>query len=326
VRLRASLALVATLALFAPKVAEAQTPTIWERAADTSVPTRAELDFVHRRVTELYQQADDAGPVGGTHGAMAISSLNGARDLLVRFGAATSPDVRLRFDLARVLVRLNEFTAAIPVLTAALTLAPSDPRAEDAWFSLAICHAHLGQREAEVKEYLTALTLTDDPDMESTLLANLAEARMGLGELDLAIEAAEGSLEIYDSVLTRWTLAVIRDRAGDPYGALTDAKIAISLDPNYMRLDGPGVFFEPEYEVHWYRALGDLAHAATDDKDDKLQRELRLMSALHELDRFVAAAPPSDRYRELAKTRMESIERELKLSAPPKPPPLPKKK
>ncbi len=296
--------------------AEAKPVSMWDDPAAKSLPPPSELAFAHAWAMELVQSALSEGGLHGPHAGEANALLVNARALLVRYGAETSNDARLRLDLGRVLVELADYSRAVPVLEGALALAgDAHPGAEDAWFSLAISHAHLGQRDREVAAYLRALPLEDSPYGRHVVLGNLAEARMGLGQLDLALEAGEEALQIDpDSTLVRWTMAVIRDRAGDGWGALEDAKQAIATDPSFSQLESPDVFFEPSWEVHWYRALGEQAWA--EKSTDEIDRELHLLAAIQAFDKYLQQAWPSDRYRKLAAAHVLRLEQQLGLAAP----------
>ena len=307
-------------------------PSIWERAATTSTITAEDVDFAHKYAAERWHSANELDAEARSLGAVdpdiarlrrgaALRELQAGRAVLDRFGAATSNDVRLRYDLGLLLVRLDEWERAVPILQSALAIAPASGRAPDAWFSLAICQAHLGHRDLEEQAYLDALAIADDPDFRAIAYSNLAESRMGLGKLDQAVDAAEASLALYpDSALTRWTLAVIRDRQGDAFGALTETKRAIALDPYYLQLESPDVFFEPEWDLHWYRGLGELAHADAMQGDD---RKMRLLSAMYEFDLYAGQAPENDPWKPRARDHIAQIEKTLALvpKAKPKPPP-----
>ena len=329
-----SLACALGLALGRPHDAAGK-PSIWERAAEATTTTAEDLDFAHKYAAERWHAANELEAEARSLGAVdpdiarlrrgaALRELQAGRAVLDRFGAATSKDARVRYDLGLLLVRLDEWERAVPVLSGALATSPDSGRAPDAWFSLAICQAHLGRRDLEEQAYVDALAIADDPDFRAITYANLAESRMGLGKLDEAVEAAESSLALYpDSALTRWTLAVIRDRQGDAYGALTESKRAIALDPFYLQLESPEVFFDPEWDLHWYRGLGELAHAEALQGDD---RKMRLLSAMYEFDLYTGQAPDTDPWKPRALDHIARIEKTLALS--PKPPgsPLPRPK
>jgi len=325
-RLVVTLGLVTGALVTTSPMTFAKPTSIWDDPKSTEKSAPSELAFAHKWAMELLQTALSEGGLHGAHAGEANAAMVNARDLLVRYGAETSSDVRLRFDLGRMLVELAEWKRAIPVLQSALALAGDDhPSSEDAWFSLAISYAHLGEREREVAAYLRALPLEDSPYGRHVILSNLAEARMGLGQLDLAIEAGEAALEIdTDSALLHWTMAVVRDRAGDTYGSMLEGKIAIGLDPFYGQLESADVFFEPAWERHWYLALGELAHAEA--SLDKVDVELHLLSAIRAFDKYLNEASPDDRWRKLAAEHVLRIEARLGLAKLPTSKPIGKPK
>src|SRR5438309_816220 len=98
-------------------------------------------------------------------------------------------------------------TSCLAVVVAVTTSASAS-------FAVAICDAKLAAREDEAKAYVAALALEDDPVQRALLYGNLAESRMGLGDLDGAREAAETSLQLQPLDLVRYTLGVILDRQG----------------------------------------------------------------------------------------------------------------
>ena len=308
-----------TFALLAIGATPAAASTVWERARDA---TQGERDYAHvyaigqEREADLFDAlASAGGEPSGFDRARAVLARENARAVLERFGARSSDDLRLRFDLGRVLARLQRCDEARLLLQSALRAAPNDPGASTAWFDLAICDARLGLRAEEERAYVAALDLADDPTERAVLFGNLAEARMGLGDLEGAIGAADLALAVApDAVLVRWTLAVIRDRAGDSFGALEEARLAIGLDPDYAGLRSPAVFFEPDYEVHWYEGLGEIAHARAEPPKTEAW-ELHLFAALHAFDAYVQAAPPTDRWRTRAIERERDVERMLGITA-----------
>ena len=313
----ALIAIAAAAAIEAPAV-RASASTVWDRARDA---TQSERDYAHvyaigqEREADLYEALANAGSEpSGFDRARAVLARENARDVLERFGARNSDDLRLRFDLGRVLARLERCDEARLLLQSALRAAPDEPNTSAAWFDLAICDARLGLRSEEERAYLSALDLADDPPERAVLFGNLAEARMGLGNLEGALEAADFALGLApDAVLVRWTLAVIHDRAGDSFGALEEARLAIGADPDYARLRSPGVFFDPEYEVRWYEGLGEIAHALAEPPKTAAW-ELHLFTALHAFHLYVQAAPLTDRWRARAIERAHDLERTLGLT------------
>src|SRR4051794_377495 len=93
--------LLCALVVSAPRSGRSSGPTVWERAAD---PMSAPLEHVHRSVQTLLAEAESLRlytPMAQERLAMALRQLEGA-------AADKSPDVRLRFDLGRILSLLGE--------------------------------------------------------------------------------------------------------------------------------------------------------------------------------------------------------------------------
>jgi tetratricopeptide (TPR) repeat protein len=315
-RIRAAALGVLVLAL-CPTPARAD-GDIWTRAAALGKKDAVDGDALHRMAARMLVDAENIGGPMGSAGGTAIASLSATKQMLVYGGARTSGDVRLRFDLGMILSRLRDCGEAIPVLKSALALSPKHPRAATAWFEVATCSAMLGKRDLEVPAYVKVLELEDSPGVRALVLGNLAEARMGLGQLDLAMDAIDEAIAtVPDEPMFHWTSAVVRDRGGDPAGALAAAKIAVSLDPKYDRLHDTGVFWVPDYDGHWYDGLGELAHAELSKGDEK-KASNHMMAALVHFHAWVDAAPETDRFRPLGVDRVEQIEKRMGIGVPPK--------
>jgi tetratricopeptide (TPR) repeat protein len=311
-------AVVAALALLMCSARANADASIWERAK-SPVPTGfLSADELHRYVARLHQQSlleKTNNPLGG---GGAYASLQNARAVLERHEAAKSNDPRLRYDLGLVLARLPSCTEAAPVLEAALQLAPAHPFAEEGAFELAICYSRVGKHADEERAYLLAIDATDRWAHRAIIFSNLSESRMAQGKLESATAAAEQSITLApDFASPRFNLAIIRDRAGDAFGALESARQAVALDPDGDLLDGEGVFYEPPYERHWYFALRNLALAEGAVADE---RTGLLIAALVQYQKWLDLAEPTDRYRVRAAENIARLEKQLKLkSAKPAP-------
>ncbi len=236
-------------------------PSVWQRAKDAS--SGADPVGAARGYREALQLEIMATILGDTRVDATVEDLRlrgvGA---LVAAGAGRSTDPSVLRLLGAMYASLRRCDQAEIALSRAIAIAPEDPANASAWFDRAICASTRGDRGGEAAAYEAALRICDDPRERSVLESNLAEAKMGLGDLAAGIAAAERSIAIRDDVPAAfWNLAILQDRAGDPAAALAAARVATALDPDYEFLDGPGVFFEPPYDRHWYHALGELAAA-----------------------------------------------------------------
>lgn len=245
-------------------------PGLWDLARQ---PELRRTQEIHAGVSRLLVQ--DPGPREESRRGLQ-TRLERARAVLTDAGAAKSSDLRLRFDLGRILHELGNlkgdlalYAEAADVLKGALALAPDHPMAASAWGDLSLCLAHL-HRPVEERDAGRAYVQRSRDEVERAHgLLNLAEAEMRVGNLDDAVADYEESMRLASRtgapkgwLLAAWGLAVALDRAGNPHDALTRAASALAQDPkmNVLKKD-PSVFYEPAWEVHWYLGLGELAAA-----------------------------------------------------------------
>ncbi len=262
-------------------------PSVWDKARDPAVSEHWDL---HLRVQHLLSAPHDED--SGTRLEWkrdAELHAEAALAMLEDVGAATSPDVRLRFDLgdvlyslARVSERTDYYEKASRTLADALALGPDAPGSTQALDELAACYARLGRSREELDTWRRLIPRVLDPRSRALDGYNMAEAEMRLGRVDDALATlrevlhACGELPNTSStyVLTLWDIAVALDRSGDPNGALqTAAKAAqqTAVDSNGYLTTGrgllkhdDGVYYVPSYERDWYLALGSEAIARQD--------------------------------------------------------------
>jgi tetratricopeptide (TPR) repeat protein len=282
----------------------AHAPTVWERAAD---PARGTAEHVHRSVEKLLAEAEALR----WHTPMAEERLTLALHLLEGADAIDSADLRLRFDLGRVLSLLGEDERAAAALENSLRTAPDDPQAADAYFKLAVSYARLGRPSEEIAAYDEYLRRETNPVDRAIALSNRAESRMVEGDLTQAVVDYRASIALSaDNVLAHWGLAVALDRTGDRAGGLNEAKIAIGYDPLDQLLgDRSTVFFVPPYDRYWYEGLGAMARAEM--IDDPGTSILWWETAMAKWSEYAAAASEHDRWVPLAKQHKTQCGRAL---------------
>lgn len=196
------------------------------------------------------------------------------RDLklsLESWNAASSRDPRLRFDYGQLLEQRGEHLRAIEVLKPALAMAPDHPAAETAWWFLGVACGHVGEYACEHEAYVALLRLRTEDHRRLTPMLNLAEVEMHMGRLKDSIAQYQETLRTAARLptdettpLAQWGLAVALDRSGDRAAAEREAGRAVELERSMHReglLHSSGVFFHPDYEVHWYDGLGAIARA-----------------------------------------------------------------
>jgi tetratricopeptide (TPR) repeat protein len=290
--------------LFARGSAHAETPpNAWQAAIDPAIKARYALHLdVSRRLAS--QGAFDRE---AAFDAFRRQGLERLRDELLDAGADDSPDVRLRFDLGRILVLLDDYPRAARVFEAALQLAPNHPMAEEALWQLAISYAH-GDVERELATYERYLALAVRAESRSIAYSNRAEAEMRQGRLEEAIDDARYAVSlatnIDTAVLAGFDLGVALDRYGDAAGAAQAVKEAVSAARSAPRglhmilSDGQGVFYVPDYDKYWYRAMA-LAELAREEAD-AVEALGFWLAAAASWEHFVALADPADRWLSLA--------------------------
>jgi tetratricopeptide (TPR) repeat protein len=222
---------------------------------------------------------------------------------LQRAGASESPDLRVRVVYGRVLETLSHTDEAdeasarlrscVVVLEEAIGLAPDHPATRDARFSLAVAYAKLREPRKEIAVYDDLLRVETSMQSRAIILGNQAEAFMLIGDLHRAVEGYRAALGwTGDNVLARWGLAVALDRSGDTDAALSEARLALSIDPLGASLNQSNVFFVPDYDRFWYMALGLMARAT--EQRDPAQAADWWGGAQEQWTQYIERAEPDD--------------------------------
>lgn len=322
--------LVSTIlgAVLATGVAHAETPpNSWDKLKD---PALDEAYAVHLLVQRnLFQNAmleDD----GYDPRQMRKFALDACLLALRNVHADTSADYRLRSDYLEVLRQRDnlfgeDHTAERLGLAQALCNDDRVPARESssACFDLALLHAKHGKTEDEIAAYAIGLRREADPLQRAVIVMNRAEGYMRLGNLHDAIEGYREVLTLIAELGRRsdtgpsasWGLAVALDRYRDPRGAMEAATNALMSDPNMFLVspgNGPGqnnnVFFVPEWDAHWYRAIGWRAKAQQPSLPVSIVA-IYLGKAESEYAEFVrkAEAANDTMYLGIAKERLASV-------------------
>lgn len=304
-------------------------PSVWARARQpeldrqlTAMKRAEERLLKHRRVLQSQR--------GGVFQGMGSAYLHEACQILEDAGAETSRDPMMRYRLAEIerslaeeLYRFDDIrpaqkhTARAAKLLESTLREPGVPATLRAtgWADLAVCYAHLGHHEEEIKAYGEALNLETRSSARATILANRAEGYMALGDITNAVEGYRTSLSMLlpiemfrTGVTTLWGLAVALDRSGDLDSALRSINLAREYDPTDVLINGPGWFYVPVYDEAWYSALGHWARARQFTLPSS--RAQAYANAIADWEEYIARAATDDRWLELAKARLEMCERE----------------
>lgn len=310
-RALATMAVAAGLALATPASAG---PTVWARAREPRVtmqdPVVRDAQRAYVRYRQMLISADPRVP------SLAAMVLGDARRALGRAVDAGTADFSVRQFYAAVLRDSQEREEAAKVLQELLADDPPAPIRSDALSDLAILHAQAGRRAEEIKAYSDALALEPHGLARSQLLANRAEAMMALGDVTAAVEGYRAALAPLTTVEMYWrgsttlfSLGVALDRAGNPEAAMESVRLARSYDPLDKSLRSTqGWFFSPEYEEHWYWALGAWT-CGRSDGGWALRAEC-YEKAVAEWELYIEAAAEGDPWAPLAHVRLATVKRE----------------
>ena len=293
---RAAPALAGLLALLLQALPAAAKPSIWDVVKDPRVGAAEQLLIVAERSrTPAEDDSDDASlpPTATTEELNRQLNARAAALITIADGHQLG-DPRLLYLLGDALVKADR--SYLPEgrlrLQQALERDPASPLAADAWFSLATAEGKLGRREAERAAYTRALALEWQPEAQAMFASNRAESSMASGDLRTAIADYRLALSLARSGVTRalalWGLAVASERDGDLPTALGLAREAAGFrfgPPTrfVLALDLPNVYFEPEYEEHYYRALAEMAEVDALTRPEEARPKLQTASLLWSL-------------------------------------------
>lgn len=179
---------------------------------------------------------------------------------------------------------------------------------------LGILYTRVGEFEPAAEAYESALRAAFDPNLTTTIHANLAEVYMMSGDLTSAVYHYEVAIELAPRLppnlnpaqslaLARWGLSVAFDRLGEHHASLETARKALSVYGGSMEvLRSDGVFFDPPSEIHFYEGLGHLARAETLMAGE--ERTAAARSAEQSWRTYLALAEDEDPWIDLARRHL----------------------
>jgi tetratricopeptide (TPR) repeat protein len=319
VRRRAALAACALVALatFHAPAARAEGATVWQRARQPEAERRREL------VTEaeaLDRRARKMMSADRQDSSLVELQLARAAVLLQEAGALTSRDPFLRYQLASIYALEDLHAEATRLLESIVKMDPPPALASAIYGELAIEYAHVGRTEDEIAAYGKALGLQPIPSERSRLLANRAEAHMLLGDVSRAVDGYRAALALLSAdhmifgsgATTLWGLGVALDRSGDLDAGLDAIRVARIYDKLDRNITGPGWFWVPPYDEHWYAALGHWQVARKPDAvmSARVDAYAKAVAAWDEYITAATAAAPDDKWLPLARVRLKQCEKE----------------
>ncbi len=311
------------LVLLAPAAAAGK-PTIWDRVKQPSLARAEQLfSLAERSRVPAEDTLEDISiflPRGTSEELERQLNARAAALITIADGHELG-DVRLLYLLGDALVKADKsyLPEARLRLRQALELAPDSPLAARAWFQLGIAEGKLRNHAAERHAFSEALDREWEPELRATLITNRAESTMTSGRLGLAIQDYRRALAESRSALTQalalWGLAVATERDGDLPRALELARRAASLrfGPQshvVVAIDLPDVFFTPDYEKNYYRALAVMGEAEVEKDPDQARVLLQTASRLWTLY-LDNAERDGERWVEHARAARDACRRDL---------------
>lgn len=287
---RAALGLTALGLLLTP--AAAAEPTLWQRAKAPGwqVHERARL-----RAEQLFDQASDPRADLETLRDLSLGSA-----ALMELSGEARRDPWQRVLLGRVLLdaQPGREREAQQLIESGLPALPDSDFKRQSLFDLGLGAMFSGEMERAARVFTAALALAWKPDDRATIHRNRGKARMLSGQLLGAVADFRAAVELGRGVevmaLSRFGLGVALERSGDyPQGMQEIARgVALRLPvppyPSESVLDLPGLRWIPEYDVHYFRALGAMSEAEAADESE-LSGE-RYESALESWEQYIPAA------------------------------------
>jgi tetratricopeptide (TPR) repeat protein len=274
-------------------------PTLWQRTREPGSIARSKA---RRRAEQLFAQAADArlDPE-----ILHDFSLGSAALLELSGGAARDPWQAVL--LGRVLLEAGpgREREAAGLIEAGLGQLPTSEFKGDSWFDLGLSYWLSGDLERATRAFTAALSLAWDADERASIYRNRGKARMLSGRLGdavadfrAAVRLAQGPVVV---ALSHFGLGVALERNGDYPAGMQAIALGVAV-----RLSGPGLQSEsvldlptlrwiPEYDVHYFRALGAMSQADAADETDV--EEERYAAALESWEQYLALAEPAkDRF------------------------------
>lgn len=290
--------LLAALAVASAAQAE---PSIWQRAQQPGSEGRSKA---RRRAEQLFAQATDAGL---DPELLRDLSLGSAALLELSGGAERDPWQSVL--LGRVLLDAapGREREAARLIESGLPSLPSSEFKRESWFDLGLTAMLSGETERAARAYTAALALAWDADDRATIYRNRGKARMLSGRLGEAVSDFRAAVRLAQSpvvvALSHFGLGVALERNGDYPAGMQEVALGTAV-----RLSGPNVISEsvldlptlrwiPEYDVHYFRALGAMSQADSADEPE-LEQE-RYEAALESWEQYLPLA-------EAAKDRFEA--------------------
>ena len=275
--------------LAAPVGAE---PTLWQKA---QLPGSAAGAKARLRAEQLFDQVSDPRV-----DVEALRDLSLGSAALLELSGEARRDPWQEVLLGRVLLdgQPGREREALQLIEGGLPALPASDFKQASLFDLGLGAMFGGEMERAARAFTAALALAWRPDDRATIHRNRGKARMLSGQLPGAVADFRAAVQLARGLevmaLSRFGLGVALERSGDyPQGLQEIARgVAMRLPvppyPSESVLELPGLRWIPEYDVHYFRALGAMSEAETVDTTELLRD--RYETALESWDQYIPAA------------------------------------
>jgi len=144
-------------------------------------------------------------------------------------------------------------------------------------FELGILYAKKGRYAESVAVYRKGMPASFHLTTRGIMASNCAESLMALGKVGQAVAMYRRSIRLRprSNNAAWWGLMIAHDRLGQTAAMERARRRALTVDPTLRGLMGPGVFFVPTGDVHYYLALAYEGQGRIRDAADQWGRYLR---------------------------------------------------
>lgn len=270
---------------------------LWQRVRDPGAVLR------HKARVRAEQLFDQASSARGDLELLRELSLGSAALLELSGGARRDPWQAVL--LGRVLLDAEtgrEHDALLLIESGLSALPPSDFK-RASLFDAGLGAMLSGEMERATRAFTAALELAWDPDDRATIHRNRGKANMLAGRATDSVNDFRAAVRLARTVevlaLSHFGLGVALERIGDyPQGIQEIARgVAVRLPvppyPSESVLESLNLRWIPEYDVHYFRALSQMAEALGADSRDA--RREHYEAALDSLAQYV---PPAEAARD----------------------------